>query len=222
MTSNKFKQASEGILGFTEKIRIQMRPMLIEGLKDIKQLAAGSNHILALSTKGDVLAWGSGQQNQLARRIIERNKLTSLTPQGVGLPKGKIEKVACGSYHSFAVGKDGSVWAWGLNNFAETGIPDDAGSDDAVILRPTKVAALSNYRVVDIAGGEHHSVACSEAGELLTWGRLDGHQVGVKDEVLTEEDAIYDERGNPRILLKPAVIPGKQTKSFIPFRHEGR
>ena len=197
------------MLGFTESTKIQTRPQLIEGLKDVKQLAAGSNHVLALTSKGEVLAWGAGQQCQLARRIIERNKLTSLHPQGVGLPKNKIAKVACGSYHSFAITKDGSVYAWGLNNFAETGVPDDAGSDDAVVLRPTKITALEEYKIADIAGGVHHSLAATEDGKLVTWGRVDGSQVGVTKDVLNEENTIYDDRKLPRILIKPAVIPGK-------------
>lgn len=176
----------------------------------MKQLAAGSNHVLALTTKGEVLAWGAGQQSQLARRIIERNKLTSLQPQGVGLPKNKIEKVACGAYHSFAIAKDGSVYAWGLNNFAETGVPDDAGSDEAVVLRPTKVDALSEFKIVDIAGGVHHSLAATDDGKLVTWGRVDGGQVGVDMSILNEDNAIYDDHKRPRILIKPAVIPGKE------------
>ncbi|KAJ3940423.1 uncharacterized protein N0V96_009422 [Colletotrichum fioriniae] len=199
-------RSSDGILGFTDKIQIQKTPAYLPTLKNITALAAGSNHILALDDKGVVVAWGCGQQNQLGRRIIERNKLSSLIPQSMGLPKNKVDRIACGSYHSFALGKDGAVWAWGLNNFAETGIEMGAGEDDAVVLRPTIVESLKNYKIKQIAGGEHHSLACTEDGKLLTWGRLDGHQVGIPVEELDAESVIKDESNNPRILSKPTAV----------------
>ncbi|KAF9873308.1 hypothetical protein CkaCkLH20_09121 [Colletotrichum karsti] len=199
-------RSSDGILGFTEKIKIQMTPMFLPSLKNITALAAGSNHILALDNKGLVQAWGCGQQNQLGRRIIERNKLSSLVPQSMGIPKNKVDRIACGSYHSFAMSKEGAVWAWGLNNFAETGIANGAGEDDAVILRPTVVESLKDYKIKHIAGGEHHSLACTEDGKLLTWGRVDGHQVGIPIDELPADDIIRDESQNPRILSKPTHV----------------
>lgn len=205
-------RSSDGILGFTENIKIQTRPMLLPSLKQITKLAHGANHILALDTKGNVHAWGCGQQNQLGRRIIERNKLSSLIPQGVGLPRGRIVDIACGSYHSFAIDRDGKVWGWGLNNFGEVGVEGNAGEDDAVILRPQKVTFLEKHNIASIEGGGHHSVACNDNGELITWGRIDGSQVGHDMSIFTKENAIFDERDTPRILFVPTVVPGK---SFI-------
>ncbi len=198
-------RSSDGVLGFNESINIQQRPMLLTSLKNITALAAGSNHVLALDTKGNVVAWGCGQQNQLGRRIIERNKMSSLIPQGVGLPRGKIVKIACGAYHSFAVDKEGKVWGWGLNNFGEIGVQSNAGEDDAVILKPAKLTDLDDHVITDVDGGVHHSLACSDKGKLFTWGRVDGYQVGFEFDKLDKEDVIFDERGSPRILVKPTA-----------------
>ncbi|OAA79152.1 Regulator of chromosome condensation/beta-lactamase-inhibitor protein II [Akanthomyces lecanii RCEF 1005] len=198
-------RSSDGVLGFNESIKIQQRPMLLTSLKNITALAAGSNHVLALDTKGNVVAWGCGQQNQLGRRIIERNKMSSLIPQGVGLPRGKIVKIACGAYHSFAIDKEGKVWGWGLNNFGEIGVQSNAGEDDAVILKPAKLTDLDDHVITDVDGGVHHSLACSDKGKLFTWGRVDGYQVGFEFDKLDKEDVIFDERGSPRILVKPTA-----------------
>ncbi|KAJ4251088.1 hypothetical protein NW762_011740 [Fusarium torreyae] len=206
-------RSSDGILGFSETVKVQSTPVMLRDLKNIKALAAGSNHILALDHKGNVVAWGCGQQNQLGRRIIERNKMSSLIPQGVGLPRGKIAQIACGSYHSFAIDKAGQVYGWGLNNFGEIGVESNAGEDDAVILRPAKLTYLDDYNITQIDGGEHHSLACSDKGDLLTWGRVDGYQVGFEFDKLTEDNAIYDERGNARILFKPTLQP--DTKDIV-------
>ena len=201
-------RSSDGILGFTETIRVQNTPILVPGLKNIKALSAGANHILALDHKGNVVAWGCGQQNQLGRRIIERNKMSSLIPQGVGLPRGKIAKIATGSYHSFAIDKSGKAWGWGLNNFGEIGVESNAGEEDAVILKPVKLTYLEDSTITDIDGGGHHSLACTDKGELFTWGRIDGYQVGFEPDTLDKENVIFDERGAPRILVKPTLQPG--------------
>lgn len=179
-------------------------------LSKVKHLAAGLNHVLALDEKNKIYAWGAGQQAQLARRLLERDDSAALYPTGVGaLPgRAKAAKVACGSYHSFVVDAKARVIGWGLNNYAELGIEDEAGSDGGFILRPQLITSLSPYEITDIAGGEHHSLACTRDGELLTWGRIDGHQVGQPSQSFSEDNTIWDERNKPRILLVPTVVPG--------------
>ena len=181
-------------------------------LKNITQLAAGSNHILALDVKGKVFAWGCGQQSQLGRRVFDRDIKTSLNPKSIGnLPiRGAVAAtIACGSYHSFAVDQKGRVFSWGLNNFDQLGIENQAGDGGATLIRPQLVQSLADHEVSQVAGGEHHSLACTTDGKLLVWGRVDGNQVGMTKEALTEENTIFDARGKPRILKVPTVLTGK-------------
>lgn len=51
------------------------------------------------------------------------------------------------------------------------------GSDDHV-RRPKRVAALQNKKVVAIATGSLHCVACTDTGEVYTWGDNDEGQLG--------------------------------------------
>jgi len=51
------------------------------------------------------------------------------------------------------------------------------GSDDHV-RRPKKVAALQGKKVVCIATGSLHCVACTDQGEVYTWGDNDEGQLG--------------------------------------------
>ena len=179
-------------------------------MKKIKQLSCGDNHVLALDDKGAVFAWGSGQQNQLGRRIIERTKLNGLQPREFGLPKG-IVHVGSGSFHSFAVHSSGKVYAWGLNTYGETGIPHDTtGESSAAILRPEVVDSLTGKDVVQVSGGSHHSIARTANGECLVWGRLDGFQTGLEIESLPDDSVIRDDRNKPRILMTPSAVPGIQ------------
>lgn len=178
----------------------------------MKHLVCGDNHVLALNEKGAVFSWGSGQQNQLGRRIIERNKLNGLQPREFGLPKG-IVYIGSGAFHSFAVHQSGKVYAWGLNSFGETGIREYAGDSEAAIVHPTVVDSLSKKNVTQICGGAHHSLAVTQDGKCLVWGRLDGYQTGLKIDTLSNDAVIKDERGRPRILIEPTVVPGIKAKA---------
>ncbi|KAK4619338.1 hypothetical protein CLAFUW4_11646 [Fulvia fulva] len=209
-------RSNDGIFGFIEGVKVATRPVLIPALKNITDIKAGANHALAMDTKGAVFAWGSGQQNQLGRRIIERTKEKALTPTEFGLPKGPkkgISSIETGSYHSFAIAKTGEVWAWGLNNFGETGIMDNAGQDDAVIINPKVVTALNGKNITSIKGGGHHSLAATASGECLIWGRIDGSQTGIAEEDIAKlpaESVIKDEQGRPRILAAPQKVSAIQ------------
>ncbi|KAJ5403978.1 Ran exchange factor Prp20/Pim1 [Penicillium cosmopolitanum] len=206
-------RSNDGILGFDETHRVQMTPILIPALKKITTLSCGANHVLALNDKGKVFAWGSGQQNQLGRRIVERNKLHGLQPREFGIRK-KIVSIGSGSYHSFAIAQTGTVYSWGLNSFGATAIREGAGDDEAAIVHPTIVDSLSNKDIVQLCGGSHHSMGRTSDGKCLVWGRLDGFQSGLKVDSLSDDAVIKDERGRPRILISPTQVPGIKAKGI--------
>lgn len=203
---SRLPKSNEGVLGFDQNSKVQRTPVLLPTLRNIVQISCGDNHALALDNKGAVFAWGSGQQNQLGRRVIERTRQNGLVPRQVDLAKKAIAQVACGAYHSFAIDKAGKVFAWGLNNFGETGIMDGAGEANAVVLKPTTVSSLSDAEVTHIDGGAHHSIAVTKDGACLVWGRMDGSQSGMTADDVATEDVIMDERGSPRILARPTQV----------------
>lgn len=196
-----------------------MKPALLVGLKKIKQLACGANHVLALDVNGSVFAWGTGQQNQLGRRVVERTRIAGLTPREFGLPKKQIKYIAAGSDHSFAVDTKDNVWSWGLNNFGQTGIPDGAGGDEAIVPTPQIVDSLDAYSMTCLKGGRHHSVGVSANGECLVWGRADGSQIGIMTSELPEEDVIMNEHNRPAILNRPTQLKGMDRSFTFWFRH---
>ncbi|KAJ2970520.1 hypothetical protein NUW58_g9669 [Xylaria curta] len=209
-------RGADGIIGFAKDIRVQPTPMLIAPLQDITDIACGSNHVLAIDANGKVWTWGSGGQFQLGRKPLTRHggPTATLQPQPCGMfgKKHYAVDIAAGSYHSFYIDNQNQVWAWGLNNYSQTGHYDDTGKDDAMILQPKLVDSLKDAGIATIAGGEHHSVACTKDGKLLTWGRVDGHQVGHPDSLFTEDNAVFDENKKPRILLRPTAVPHLDTK----------
>ncbi|KFY52406.1 hypothetical protein V496_08474 [Pseudogymnoascus sp. VKM F-4515 (FW-2607)] len=217
-------RANDGVLGFSTastlegersgnpQLLLQRTPLLVPHLTKIVSLAAGNNHILALSTSGAVFTFGTAEQSQLARRVLQRNRAGGLTPSRVALPP--IKYIAAGAYHSLAIAKDGAVYAWGANNFGQTGVPSSAGDANGVISAPTFVEGLAGYTVHGMAGGEHHSLAYTEDGQVLIWGRCDDGQAGMDLASVPGDKLIFDDRGRPRILA-PTLIPGLSSVAAV-------
>lgn len=190
----------------------QYRPVALPRLAKVKivQVSCGSDHVLALSSTGEVWVWGNGSSRQLGRRIISRRQLNGLEPERLGLRR--IVHVNAGIYHSFALDSQGIVWAWGLNGNRQCGISlDRPESNEDLVTVPTQVDALhpdnhGGHRVVQIAGGEFHSLFLFDNGEVWGCGRNDAHELGLSDdhpaqaevkerseEILAEKQKVVDD-----------------------------
>ncbi|KAJ1305889.1 hypothetical protein OPQ81_010609 [Rhizoctonia solani] len=180
-------RSNEGAFGFDGKPgspRIQYLPTVLEQLtRDVfVQIACGGDHCLALTDTGYVYVWGTGEQYQLGRKVLERHKKRGLFPEKLHLRN--IVSIGCGAYHSFAIDKKGVVYAWGLNVKRQCGIP---GEEDQ-ILQPTPVPALHpdalghDARVIQATGGNHHSVFVTSDGRVYACGTLTDSQLGIGDD----------------------------------------
>ncbi|KAF8864615.1 RCC1/BLIP-II [Acephala macrosclerotiorum] len=195
--------------GYRAGLKKQTTPVKIPELSNIKSLAAGGNHMLALDHTGNVWSWGDSAQFQLGREYAEKYRYNALRPAlQTNLHRGDIIYIAAGAYHSFAIDSTQRVWAWGLNNYGQTGIIGNAGEDNAVVKRPSLVRSLCQMGVTAVEGGLHHSIACTEDGSLFSWGRCDDGQIGVPKRKLPKGDVLEE-----RILLNPVLIPDINAKS---------
>lgn len=207
---------NEGILGFERGNHTAKYPVYIESMKKVTQIVCGTNHVYALDASQRVYAWGNGQQNQLGRRVNERTLTEALQPNRIGFHdtsakrhSQKIVSIASGDYHGLAIAEDGHIWAWGANNYCETGYPDNAGADDASLLVPKIIHSLEGKNVISLEGGSHHNIAITKDGEVLVWGRCDGSQTGIPAEKLeaeTNEDKVLKNNGKAKILVQPTPI----------------
>ena len=78
-----------------------------------------------------------------------------------------------------------------------------------MVLKPAVVKALNGKNVVGLAGGAHHSLAVTESGDVLVWGRADGSQTGIDADSIPEENFFVDAEGNKndRLLMVPTLVP---------------
>ena len=80
-------------------------------------------------------------------------------------------KVETGSRHTVAVKNDGTVWAWGYNNYGQLG--DGTRTDR---LTPVQVSALSN--IIAITAGGDSTFALMNDGTVWSWGNNGSGQLG--------------------------------------------
>ena len=102
--------------------RSAFTPTILKPLRDkrIIQIACGEHHSLVLTDKADVYAWGRGFEGQLG---ISKSVQISSTPHYIKAFYGKpINYIACGSFFSLAITKDGDIWGWGEARFGQLGV----------------------------------------------------------------------------------------------------
>lgn len=78
---------------------------------------------------------------------------------------GNFVDAAAGLYHSLAIDRGGSVWAWGRNNKGQLGTGDTVNRSS-----PVAVSGLPAKKFVKVTAGALHSCALAEDGEIYCWG----------------------------------------------------
>jgi alpha-tubulin suppressor-like RCC1 family protein len=77
-------------------------------------------------------------------------------------------------YHSLALKRDGTLWAWGYNSSGQLGLGNTTNRST-----PTQVGTSTDW--IAIAAGGYHSLALKRDGTLWVWGRNDFGQLGLGD-----------------------------------------
>ncbi len=146
-------------------------PVQVSGITGVVQVAAGAAHSLALKSDGTVWAWGLNNYGQLGDGSDPAIKDRSVTPVKVSGLTGVVQVASEGLYHSLALKSDGTVWAWGWNEYKQLG---DGTITSRVV--PVKVSGITG--VVQVAGGQYHSLALKSDGTVWAWGHNPFGQLG--------------------------------------------
>jgi len=134
-------------------------------------VSAGHFFSMALGNDGNVYAWGSNSNGQLGNGTTT----DSNTPVKVQLPTGvTATAIACGHYHGLAVGSDGNVYAWGMNNNGQLGNGTTTDSDV-----PVKVNLPGGFTPAKLCAGWYYSFALGTDGSLYAWGGNGQGQLGI-------------------------------------------
>jgi alpha-tubulin suppressor-like RCC1 family protein len=96
-------------------------PVHVKDLKNVKMMASGSDHFIALTHDGKVYAMGDDTFGQCGQTSEGRSTTAPFFEKRYGKPvlvelPEKITKVVCGYRHTLAIGESGKLYGWGYNN----------------------------------------------------------------------------------------------------------
>ncbi|KAM4720559.1 putative E3 ubiquitin-protein ligase HERC1 isoform 3-T4 [Anableps anableps] len=162
-----FGGGDNGKLGHGDTNRVY-RPKVIEALHGfiIRKVCAGSQSSLALTSAGQVFAWGCGSCLGCGS-----SETTSLRPRFIeDLSITKIIDISCGDSHCLALSHENEVYAWGNNTMGQCG----QGHTSTPITKPRKVLGLEGVSIQQITAGTSHSLAWTAVPtdrQLVAWHR---------------------------------------------------
>mmetsp|Transcript_59301 Transcript_59301/g.152685 ORF Transcript_59301/g.152685 Transcript_59301/m.152685 type:complete len:574 (-) Transcript_59301:80-1801(-) len=139
------KDAKHGCLGLgsdpqtNQKIVNRDAPQEVE-LQNVKDIQMGKNHVVALTSIGEVYCWGNGELGQLGNGALgcefKPTKVDSLASE-------QIVQIAVLENSTFALSTSGVVYAWGCNKAKV--LLEDASVD--MVRQPKRLARLGEVRV---------------------------------------------------------------------------
>ncbi|MBI5510908.1 MAG: hypothetical protein HY903_19275 [Deltaproteobacteria bacterium] len=157
-------------------------------------LAAGANHVCALSSAGTPLCWGRNYDGQLGDgSYIDRGRPGSVcaTSSGPCQAPTAVTALAGGDDHSCAIaGPSDAVYCWGSNAYGQLG----DGGTVAYSAVPVPVCLSGNAAagtcvpLTDVAAvvtGASHTCALTSTGGVWCWGSNYEGQLGVGVEYWT-------------------------------------
>ncbi|UJF31315.1 RCC1 domain-containing protein [Paenibacillus hexagrammi] len=184
----------QNVIGNSNGINVnyseQKLPLLVNGVEDITQIAAGGSYAAALTKDGSVYTWGENSYGQLGIGLGYDGATwdRSFPAKVNGLPA--VSSIGTGPNFMFAVDTDGQLWSWGSNSYGQLGDgtnnnqPSPVESSivkslEATVKKPGEGNKLiKNPKAVSLAAGGSDTFAIRPNG-VFGWGVNTYGQLGI-------------------------------------------
>ena len=182
------------------------KPGLIAPTFRWRAVAAGFNHILGITTAGELWAWGENSSGQIGVGHLN----TVLAPTRIGSRSDWVS-VAAGTGCSFAIAADGSLWGWGENSSGALG--------DGTTTQRTVPAAIGaegvGWEIISTSGGigysvDNYTLGLRKDGSMWMWGTAAG-----------PGDSLFNPFGYAQYLL-PRPVRTNETWLTVSSGHDQR
>lgn len=173
--------------------------MLVYSPASAQQIFAGADGYggCAIDANGNLYTWGIDQYFHTVVTGPSGNA-QDLTPVQVGFPGGVTSwtSASVGYLFTLAIGNDGNIYGWGLNNYGQLGDSTRANSSVPVMVKLPKGVTAK-----EISAGETFAMALGSDGNVYAWGQNNYGQLGDSS---TANDSI------PVLVKMPTGITAKK------------
>ncbi|MCB1229029.1 MAG: choice-of-anchor D domain-containing protein [Verrucomicrobiae bacterium] len=148
---------------------------VLDGLS-LVAISTGELHSLGLCSDGSIVAWGYNDYGQLGDNSTTHRHVPVLTDQSGVLAGKTVVAISAGNDHNLALCSDGTLVAWGQNDYGQLG--DGSTTDRLAPVLVDQNGALAGKSIIAIEACLYHSVVLCSDGTLVAWGRNDDGQLG--------------------------------------------
>lgn len=151
-----------GQLGTTQDgtscgIRCSPVPVIAAGGRRFRALAAGQQHVCALTAGGAVWCWGYAGLLEDGKHINATFLPDAFVKRGVPA----VTRISAAGYHTCALTNDGEAWCWGMDALG-------AGPGILESVRPVRVEG--GHRFTGIASARFTACGLAPDGTAFCWG----------------------------------------------------
>ncbi|XP_055641680.1 regulator of chromosome condensation [Toxorhynchites rutilus septentrionalis] len=176
---------SHGNMGLTLEGNKRLPIEVIPGTKSV-DIASGGDHLVILTENGHVYTVGCAEQGQLGRISTRaasgesRRGKTDLLQPGVVTLKGKkvlADAIWASTYCTFFKDRNtAKIFAFGLNNYCQLGIPNPSEN----VVKPVFVPELTSFTDIKcVTGGQHHTLVLKNDNKVYVIGRKEYGRLGL-------------------------------------------
>ncbi|MBI3396159.1 MAG: hypothetical protein HY042_10020 [Spirochaetia bacterium] len=142
-----------------------MSPVLVTGLKGVRQIAASERISAAVLSDGTIRVWGTGNDGFSGTgALAPRGDNVACIPVARAVPGvDHVKQISLSASHALAVREDGSVLAWGRNREGQLG---DGSKVSRV--KPAPVPGITD--AVAVFAAHMKSFAVLSDGSVVGWG----------------------------------------------------
>jgi alpha-tubulin suppressor-like RCC1 family protein len=143
-------------------------------------IEGGALHAVAISTGGELYAWGDQADGRLGNGTTATGSVTTAARVlKSGTTFDNATDASGGFAHSLAVDGFGNAWAFGDNSYGELGNNSTVDSGTAVQVLESSTAGNYLTGISNVSAGAYFSLATGTNGTAWAWGSNDTGRTGI-------------------------------------------